>query len=161
MRVNDTSMEARSPKISGQTSSTNMRPTIPPAKISGRSASTIIKVDAMTATRTSAIPSTVACFGVLPIFKCLSTACISMIESSTSLPMLRSKPMSVPLLNVIPKGAMNRTAIAKEVGRVTNAMSVPRHSPKKSIKARPVRMTATPSSCQTLSNRMPTKWALS
>ena len=147
--------------MSGHTSSTNISPTMPPEKIKGSSARTIIRVDAMTASRTSAMPSMVACFGDLPILRCRSTAWISMIESSTSLPMLRSRPMRVPLLNVMPNGTISRTAMASEVGNVTMAIRVPRHSPRKRTSAIAVKTMATASSCQTFSNKMSTKWALS
>ncbi len=69
--------------------------------------------------------------------------------------------MRVPLLKVIPNGTIISIARPNEVGRVIIAMRVPRHSPRKKITARPVSRTASPSSCQTFSNRMSTKWALS
>src|SRR5436305_16357 len=62
---------------------------------------------------------------------------MSMIESSTSRPMQSSSPTSVPLLKVIPSGTIISTAIASEVGSVTIAISLPRHSPRKTSTARP------------------------
>jgi len=134
---------------------------MPPEKSSGERASTIIKVEAMTTTRTSAIPSIVAMRASFPMRRWRSTEWMSMMLSSTRRPIDRSIPIRVPELKVIPKGTIIRMAMASEVGTVTRAIRVPRHSPRKSRTARPVKNTARPNSCQTFWKRMSTKRALS
>ncbi len=159
--MNDTSIEASSAMMIGHTSSTNICWTMPPQRSSGASASTSTMVDAMTASRTSAMPSIVAVLGSLPIRMCRSTACISMIESSTSRPIARRSPIRVPELSVIPKDATAEMAIASEMGIVMRAISVPRHSPRNSSTAIAVSRIAIPSSSNMFLNRTFTKWALS
>jgi hypothetical protein len=84
------------------------------------------------------MPSMVALLGSLPIRKCLSIACISMIESSTRRPIDRRSPISVELSSVIPIGIRARTAIDSEIGIVIIDINVARHSPRKSKTAIPV-----------------------
>ena len=116
----------------------------------------------MTASRTSAMPSMVAGLRVLAHPQVALDRVD--VDDASRPPAARcesSRPISVPLLNVMPNGTIIRTASASEVGSVIIAMSVPRHSPRKSSTAMPVSRMAMPSSCQTLSNRMLTKCALS
>ena len=109
--MKDTSAEASSAKMIGQTIPSNMSWTMPPEKASGRSATQSMKVMARTASRTSLMPSTAASFGDLPMRRWRSMEWMSMMESSTRRPMESSRPISVELFSVIPNGTMASRAM--------------------------------------------------
>ena len=120
--VKETSIEASRPKMMGHTSSTNINCVMPPQNRSGTSARTSINVEAMTARRTSAMPSIVAVFGSFPMRRCRSTAWMSMMVSSTSRPDAEQKPDERAGVEGHVERQHHQHASDREVGRVMSAI---------------------------------------